>query len=254
MSIKTSIAYDRKNRKWQLLGMIGEELNSFPAGPEGKQQAIIAQLRLEAPEALAMAIVAEKHSPLLNGRTIRAAQIVMNGNVTIDSNQGGIVLSQNKERQYNIDPNGLNYRCNCTDYTNALTNPPAPNSAPRIAGNPRCKHIQAYLIALCLSYPWPPPCPTCNGPMHARHRRDDGSGLLFWSCRKFPACRGRCEFTTHPVDAVEHQRPFDAHNASFERARNAGLIAMSASGQRRQRTRTMEQARQEYNLTNPIPS
>jgi len=88
---------------------------------------------------------------------------------------------------------------------------------------------------------WPPRCPDCGAQMVVK--RQGGTGLPFWSCANFPFCRGRRDFTAHPDDIAEAGDAYRARFASLERAKELGLVEVSARGQRQARERRLERAR-----------
>jgi len=80
--------------------------------------------------------------------------------------------------------------------------------------------------------------------MNIRRQRNNGSGRPFWSCRKFPACRGRRDFAAHPDDVAQADNDTtQARYLSLDRAKSAGLLVISANGHSRQRQRALEDAR-----------
>jgi hypothetical protein len=252
MNTQTNIHYDPRRRQYLLTGEIGEELSAFPAGADGKRAAIVAQLEIESPAALALARRAVASYPVLDGRALRAAQIVAAGGVRDRLQHSWDVDSQNKnELTYTVSSGGYHsWHCTCPDWIRGWQG--ELNGAPTLKTKGQrqaivCKHVLAVMFYLDLAddRKWPPPCPICRGEMNIRHRRDNGSGLPFWSCRKFPACRGRRDFTIHPDDAAQARHEMQASALSFERAKAAGLITMGANGHRRRRERELEQARWE---------
>jgi hypothetical protein len=242
---KTSIAYNRSRRQWELRGEIGEIIATFPSGPAGHRDAQLAQLDIEAPEALHLAQDLETSIPRLAGRAIRAAQLVAQDAVRNTSRpHRWRVRSQSHPRDlYTIHElsNGAPYRwhCNCQDWTNGESG--AANGAPWVthAGkrSPTCKHILAVLIAERIAahqVTWPPACPDCGKSMVVKRRRIDGSGLPFFSCSSFPLCNGEATWQPHPDDVAAADG--DGRQALFlsmERAQAAGLVAVAIGAQRR---------------------
>lgn len=237
----TTVSYNRNTRQWELTGEIGEVLAAFPAGPDGKHAAQVAQLEIVHPDALTLARQAEEAAPALNGRAIRGAQILALD--LISEGRDGRFYAQSQHNltshvYYTITPTqnfNMAWHCSCRDYEAGIAQ--AGNGAPIVnTGNegraPLCKHILAALIMRHLAT-WPPACPDCGNGMHVK--RDD-LGQPFFSCSGFPiACKGRHPFRAHPCDANEH--------ASMDRAKNAGLVAIAVGAQRRARRRELENAR-----------
>jgi hypothetical protein len=244
----TSIEYNRSARRWELRGEIGELLDDFPAGPNGRHAALLAQLEIEAPDALAIAIQAEENHPGLNGRAIRGIQLLAAGNVTEHPNYSAewFVTNENHIR-HGVTGHGR-WTCSCQDWINGTSG--VRNSAPDIRQKPGrpyhtvCKHIAAVMIMLRLQE-WPPGCPECGKTTHIKRQQNDGSGLPFFSCSNFPYCPGRAEFQPHPADIAHEKNGRDALFASLERAKQAGLIDTTAGAQRRARHRRLENARME---------
>jgi len=249
MNATTTITYDRRRREYLLAGEIGEEIAAFPAGKEGKLAAQTAQLEIIAPAALALARRAVASYPVLVGRALRAAQIVAAGGVRDGLPHAWHVDSQSKEPTYTVSSGGYHaWHCTCPDWRRGWLG--EPRSAPTLQTREQrqvitCKHILAVMFHLDLAdaraNAWPPACPECSGAMNIRRQRNNGSGRPFWSCRKFPACRGRRDFAAHPDDVAQGSDETQARYLSLDRAKAAGLLVISANG--RQRQRALEDAR-----------
>lgn len=137
----TTVSYNRQTRNWELK-RDDETLATFPAGANGKRAAQIHRLELLNPKALDLALETEKLFPQLNGRPIRAAEIVAGGGVALDMATGiHEVQSQNgRELPYLVEYwRGL-WLCNCIDCREG--------GAPLVDGisSHCCKHILAVLF------------------------------------------------------------------------------------------------------------
>lgn len=147
--LKTSIEYDRSAKCWKLLGQIDEELDRFPPGPHGRREALIAQLRIEAPQALTLALDYEHQHRELAGRALRGALLVAMAAVTPDPLLIGSadVASQSKPGiSYHVEIVSNGGICQCEDWKRG--NQQEPHSAPTLRGDvhPTCKHILAIEI------------------------------------------------------------------------------------------------------------
>lgn len=251
---KTSICYNKSTRKWELLGEIGETLAGFPAGPDGRRQAIVAQLEIESPAALALALDIESRYPEMNGRAIRAAQILANGQIRAGRWTGHWqVDSQTNPRAPRHEVRyGRGYwlwMCSCQDWQRGMME--QAHGAPMIQNRDGrlivcCKHITAIMMSqrLAETSDWPPRCPDCGGEMEIKR---DGEGIPFWSCYGFPLrCRGRAEFQPHPDDAKAADNAQEALYRSLTRAQEADLMSVSARAQRRRREREAERLMDEF--------
>lgn len=254
----TTVSYNRSTRKWELLGEIGELIEEFPAGNAGRRAAIVAQLRIEAPDLVAIALNMEARISTLNGRALRGAQLAAAAAI-LDGGHANRwrVRSQSGRDFYTVHRlrHPHRWNCNCMDWSTGEVG--ARNGAPWIdyggTGSPICKHIIAVLLfeKIQLKKPtsaetWPPSCPDCNAPMHVKRHRDDEakSGLPFWSCNRFPSCTGARDFQPHPDDIkAENGNGRKALYLSLDRARAAGLVSIPTGAKRRARRREMEAAR-----------
>jgi ribosomal protein L37AE/L43A len=174
---------------------------------------------------------AEERHPALNGRAVRAAQIVVSGGVRIENGSYSVDSQSNGKPYQVVNVNGQ-VKCTCKDWIRGKRG--MSPGAPTIAGQVVCKHILAVKIAGRLDvHLWPPLCPDCGRDMNVR--RDD-EGIPFWSCAGFShTCRGRTPFVAHPDDRDVY--------ASLERVKRAGLMApLPSSVQRRVHQRNVAQA------------
>lgn len=148
---QTNLSYNRQTRKWELTGQIGELLKSFPPGPAGRQAAVIAQLEIEAPQALALALQLEDAFSNLQGRALRGAQIAADNGIIRTSGRQWRARSQKSPRNlYDVyDLTGQGFRCRCRDWDSG--NEGRSPGAPRLRRNgtrfPACKHVIAVLIS-----------------------------------------------------------------------------------------------------------
>lgn len=250
---KTTVSYNRKTRKWELKGEIDEILATFPPGPHGRKDAILAHLEMEAPEALAVARDLENSYPALQGRAIRAVLILLRPKPIIEMSAAHWrIVAQNGRDRYNVRemaPHApVPWHCACQDWMRGDAN--AANGAPWIAhagkAGPICKHIIAVLITQRLNaeIAWPPTCPNCGLHTKAKHRLLDGSGAPFWTCINWPRCNGAVVFSPHPHDLQAAPDNFrEALMLSWERAKRHDLVAVSITAERRARTRDLVNAR-----------
>ncbi len=237
--LKTSVEYDRSRRQWILRGEIGEELAAFPAGAEGKHQALTAHLEIECPDVLALAQRAAKTHPALNSRPLKAAQIVAAGGILPGLYRGewAVQSQSDPNKRYAVAALGR-WRCTCLDWQRGEQGEPfaAPHIRTRSGGYSLvCKHILAVMFYQDL-LPWPPTCPQCGQEMVVR----TGDGQPFWSCVGFPGqCQGRLPFTLHPDDQADPEGP----RLSIQRAHHLGLIGQNGRTRRRDQRQAIERAR-----------
>jgi hypothetical protein len=250
----TSIEYNRRTQRWELRGEIGELLADFPAGPNGRHAALLAQLETEIPDVATLALEIENRIPRISGRAIRGAELMMKDKIITCNrpNRWRVGSLTNPHWVYTVhelDPRhtGLRWHCNCPDWVRGESG--SSSGAPQVKHgevySPTCKHIIAVMLLEETTRTWPPACPACLGAMNVRRQQEDGSGLPFWSCRNFPHCRGRRDFTTHPDDRQTGRNSEHARSLSMERATRDGLLQVSSGARRRAQRRRLENVRLE---------
>lgn len=147
MTTKTTVKFNTSDKVWQA---INGKVMTFPAGKDGKRQALLCALNSDHPQLAAIVgDIAEMHdhNPQLIDRLIKAAQLVVKGNVY----SNGRVKSQASEEVYQTSFEGMpkSWFCDCQDFDNGLQ---------RQAGliqwggvdtdyGLMCKHTLAQLIA-----------------------------------------------------------------------------------------------------------
>jgi hypothetical protein len=141
--MQTEIAYDRRERGYQLIDRNGVELGRY----RGRREAVEAQLALEAPGALDLAKRATTRHPALASRALRAAQLVAAGKVHLDT-ACHQVESQTGAGEYCVEWVGGIWRCSCPDWQGSITGEPF--RAPWVGTGPKCKHVLAVLMAIKL--------------------------------------------------------------------------------------------------------
>lgn len=139
-AMTSALFTDRVNRCYWLLDAHGHPIDQFPWGGDGRTQAQIAQLQREHPRALTLAQRAEELHPQLNGRALRAAQILADNAIIPNGDGTYTVQSQGRRLPYTV----TGTTCSCKDWQNG--NEGVSPGAPRIGHQIVCKHILATRI------------------------------------------------------------------------------------------------------------
>lgn len=134
----TAIYVDHVNKRHWILDA-DDILAYFPFGDTAQRDATIYLLRSQDPDALELALRAEQRHPKLNGRALRAAEIVAN-NFVSPHNGAYKVRSAIRTPEYTVTAT----RCRCIDFNRGEQD--APKAAPKIDGTPACKHLIAAKI------------------------------------------------------------------------------------------------------------
>ena len=148
--MKTRIEYSRKDKEYRLLNLTGEVLDTWPAGEGMRQLAEWAQLTAESPAVAALVRRMVARNPVVEGRALRAAQLLLDARVR--KNGGPFAYDVDSQtipgQVYHVDDEPGAFRCECEDFEGALTD--QRHSAPWIGDGPKCKHILAVVLTLKL--------------------------------------------------------------------------------------------------------
>ena len=130
--MNTRLCYNSTDRRYELRANQGI-LSTHP----NRQDAQMAQLAQEAPEAVALAQPLISAHPELGDRALRAVALVADGAVHPNGGEGSFyVTSQQGKDSYLVDLTAST--CTCPDWE---------QRAPEVNGRKLCKHILAVLFA-----------------------------------------------------------------------------------------------------------
>lgn len=139
------VTYNRKMKQWET--RMGDEIQGFKPGPEGKLHARLAALAFQAPQVADRVLEIWAQSDIgdkLLARLIDAADIVLSGKVY----QGRVIGSQTDSTLYPVDLEAHGYTCACESFQYKPVH---------VRGlGPVCKHALADHLAYLLDIDFAP--------------------------------------------------------------------------------------------------